>query len=118
MGCRIALFVVLGTVVFAGCASTATTTGTSGSRPSSVRVTRATWRHGEWPFTVASGVLACVHPPTIGAVTFTTGGTVYAVNGTAMDAHYADISPIWRRTSGPTPRVDIGGMVDQGLKLC
>ncbi|WP_419861751.1 DUF2511 domain-containing protein [Candidatus Palauibacter sp.] len=48
----------------------------------------------EWPFTVESGLLRC-SPPSV--VTFTSGGTTYAVNGTAMTVVGAGVAiePIW-----------------------
>ena len=87
-----------------------------------------------WPFTVQSGILACKNS----AVTFTTNGTTYAVNGIAGSRGYADIEPIWEYNwamleelgkalnvtaeealamAGPV-RISIGPIIDVGLKLC
>ena len=88
-----------------------------------------------WPFTVSSGRLAC----TMGsAVTFTANGTQYAVNGVASGRGYPDIEPIWKfnwkmyeeiakalnitveaakAQVGPV-RINIGPIINAGLKLC
>jgi hypothetical protein len=105
-----AVIVVVG-LVTAGCG------GGSGSSANTLDVSKATWHAGEWPFTVASGTLACVEPPADGAVTFAANGTTYAVNGTAADSGYKDIHPIWKRAGGGL-RVYIGDMIDKGLALC
>jgi hypothetical protein len=89
----------------------------SGGATHSIDVSAATWHVGEWPFTVSSGTLSCTQPPFPGAVTFSTGGGEYAVNGTALDSGFADIKPIWKRAGGGL-RVDIGDMIDRGLALC
>jgi hypothetical protein len=48
-------------------------------------------------------------------VTFNVEGTTYGING---DAHeYPAIDPIWRPVPGGE-RVNIGPMIDRGLKLC
>ena len=86
---------------------------------------RAVWitkhQYGKrWPFTVNAGGLACVH---YSSVIFTSRGITYAVNGTAKGEHrYANIEKIWRfnpaypRSFGL--RIDIGPIIDRGLKLC
>ena len=52
-------------------------------------------------------------------VVFTADGTEYGVNGTAMDAGYRKIAPIWKKDpTGLTPRVNIGDVIDRGLALC
>jgi hypothetical protein len=68
-----------------------------------------------WPLTVESGTLACEGA---GAVTFTTSGTTYAVNGMAqgMD-QYAEIDPIWADEGGGLKK-NIGPLIDRGLSLC
>lgn len=79
---------------------------------------------GEWPLTVKSGVLQCeeeiVSSFVVQRVTFTTpDGTVYAVNGHALDAGYPDIKPIWKKDPGSYGlRVNIGPLIDRGLRLC
>lgn len=71
----------------------------------------------EWPLTVPRGVLRCEG----GAVTFTaSGGTVYAINGTAMTRNAgADIHSIWRDSpDGLGLKINIGPLIDRGLDLC
>ena len=68
----------------------------------------------DWPLTVESGVLACEGA---GAVTFTTGGTTYAVNGLAQRT-YPEIDAIWADAPGPPPKKNIGPLIDRGLALC
>lgn len=80
----------------------------------SIEVSKTTWRDGEWPFTVPRGILGCTPP---GEVTFNVEGKVYGLNGTALDHGLPEVNPIWR----PAPeglKVDIGGMIDRGLKRC
>lgn len=71
-----------------------------------------------WPFTVESGVVRCVAPRN--EVVFSSGGTAYAVNGTAKaNDLYADIGSIWK--DDPTiagAKVSIGPILDLGLSLC
>ena len=65
--------------------------------------------------TVDGGTLACEGA---GAVTFTVGGTTYAVNGMASgNGQWPDIDPIWAKGSD-TPKKDIGPLIDRGLQLC
>ncbi len=79
---------------------------------------------GEWPLTVKSGVLQCeeeiVSSLVVQRVTFTTpDGVTYAVNGHALDAGYPDIKPIWKKEPGGYGlRVNIGPLIDRGLRLC
>jgi hypothetical protein len=70
-----------------------------------------------WPFTVDAGVLKCEGA---GEVTFTAGGTTYAVNGTATGAdNGVDIKPIWKKDPDfPGLRINIGPIITRGLKLC
>jgi hypothetical protein len=64
----------------------------------------------KWPFTVASGRLACTGP---GVVTFTANGKTYAVNGPAMsDKRNADIQEIWK------PYTPIHEIIKRGVELC
>lgn len=69
-----------------------------------------------WPLTVDDGVLACRDQ----AVVFTSGGTVYAINGTAKQrGDYADIAPIW--ADHPTIeglKKDLSPLLERGLALC
>src|SRR6266513_1723997 len=49
----------------------------------------------DWPLTVDHGTLRCEAPQ---SVVFTApDGSDYGVNGSAMDAGFRDIKPIWRR---------------------
>jgi hypothetical protein len=68
-----------------------------------------------WPLTVEAGTLACEDA---GAVTFTSDGTTYAVNGPAqaMD-RWPDIDAIWADAPGGFKK-NIGPLVDRGLALC
>jgi hypothetical protein len=72
-----------------------------------------------WPFTVDSGTLTCDGD----AVTFETGGTVYAINGFALQRAdvegWQDIgeSDIWIDIGGGL-KVYIGAVIDLGLMLC
>ncbi|MEX2645451.1 MAG: DUF2511 domain-containing protein [Gaiellaceae bacterium] len=72
-----------------------------------------------WPLTVSEGTLRCSGP---GAVTFESGGTVYAVNGTAEGLDMgADIEPIWAYETDPLaggPKKNIGALIEAGLALC
>lgn len=71
----------------------------------------------EWPLTVDHGELACTGA---GAVTFKTGATTYAVNGTARgQKKWPDIDPIWAdRNDGTDLKVNIGPLIDLGLAMC
>ncbi len=96
--------------------------------------------YGEkWPFTVKQGFVTCTEGS---SVIFLAGGNKYAVNGVAKSKGYRAIEPIWRydpemikmqkeiaksenkslkeirKIMGPTPRVNIGPILDLGLKLC
>ena len=60
----------------------------------------------DWPFTVDSGTLAC--RSLAKAVTFTAGGTTYAVNGTASTLQTAvPVDPIWAYAPPVATDVDI-----------
>lgn len=73
-----------------------------------------------WPLTVEDGVLAYDGSPGIGAVTLTTGGTTYAVNGIASQrGAYADIKSIWADDPNAAGlKKDIGPLIERGLALC
>ncbi|MFG2440867.1 hypothetical protein [Streptomyces sp. NPDC048508] len=124
------VFVVVVLAAFAACSSSGSDSG-SNDDPSSVRPTHArktdttggdglpvtASRFTEWPFTVTAGVLTC----TAGAVTFEpAGGPRYAVNGTAKDSGYPDISPIWAddKELGYGLKIDISEVLNKGLSLC
>jgi hypothetical protein len=82
----------------------------------SARVTRAHFGKA-WPLTVASGVVRCSGQ----AVTFTAAGRTYALNGVAEMQHpgWPQIERIWRKNPAiPGTRIDIGPIIERGLKLC
>lgn len=70
----------------------------------------------DWPLKVSGGILRCED----GAVTFTDGTTIYAVNGAAKDlGRGVDIDPIWAaEPSIPGAKKNIGPLLDRGLGLC
>lgn len=72
-----------------------------------------------WPFTVKSGTLSCV---SVSSVIFKANGRVYGVNGTALTHGYPRINPIWRLDPAYPKsyglRVNIGPIIERGLKLC
>ncbi len=74
----------------------------------------------EWAFTVDEGVLACDGKKGVGAVTFTTGGKTYALNGAAKQTNKYDlVDSIWAEdTSIKGAKKDIGTIIQRGLKLC
>ena len=89
----------------------------------------------KWPFTVEDGLLKCEAQ---GIVTFVTNGVEYAVNGLATASGFADIDPIWEYNEKLNQRmadsagisleqymqeqtvlrINIGTVLDDGLKLC
>jgi Protein of unknown function (DUF2511) len=83
-----------------------------------IEVSSKTWHEGEWPFTVPSGILGCTQPPFPGEVTFNVDGTVYGLNGTALDSGYKGVEPIWRPDPSDGLKVSVGRMIERGLKLC
>jgi hypothetical protein len=104
-------------MLLAGCSSSDSGSSLGGTSGKSIEVTEASWRDGAWPFTIDRGVLGCTKPPYPGEVTFNAEGKVYGLNGTALDQGLPEINPIWRH-EGAELRVDIGAMIDRGLKLC
>jgi len=107
----VALVVLSG--LLAGCSEASSSL--NGEEGKSIEVTRATWHDGQWPFTVPRGILGCHQPPFPGAVTFNVEGRTYGINGDATE--YPEVDPIWSPAPGGL-RVDIGPMIDRGLKLC
>jgi Protein of unknown function (DUF2511) len=103
-------FMVL-VLVLASCGSSTDADGDGGG---GLEVSRADFGR-DWPLTVKSGTLNCEGA---GAVTFTTNGTTYAVNGLAsgMD-QWPEIDAIWADASGGLKK-NIGPLIDRGLKLC
>ena len=72
-----------------------------------------------WPFTVNEGVLACEGSNGFGEVTFSAKGVTYAINGLARGTKkYQDFSKIWKSTGTSGLKVDIGPIIEMGLKLC
>lgn len=73
-----------------------------------------------WAFTVDEGVLACDGKNGVGAVTFTSGGKTYAVNGAAKQTKkYEPIDSIWADDpSIKGAKKNIGSIIERGLKLC
>mgnify|MGYP001588487369 CR=1 FL=1 len=100
------VFTLVATFALAGCSGTATT-----SSDHSREVSRDTFE-GTWPFTVSEGTLECNGS----AVTFTTDGVTYGVNGTSLSDH-ARPEAIWQDAEGGL-QVDMSDMIDAGLALC
>lgn len=61
-----------------------------------------------------NGILGCTKP---GTVTFNVDGTVYGLNGFALDHGYPAVDPIWK-SAEPGPKADLGPMIQNGLALC
>jgi hypothetical protein len=105
-------------VAATGCSSSGEgSSNLNGTKGKSIEVTKSTWHDGEWPFTVPRGILGCSRPPFPGEVTFNVEGTVYGLNGTGLDQGLPEVNPVWRSASGGL-KVDIGEMIERGLKLC
>jgi hypothetical protein len=76
---------------------------------------------GQWPFSVASGVVACKGQRSAGVATFRPEGsdTVYALNGTAISAGYPRPDPIWLDDpTAPGLKISIGWLTDYALAIC
>jgi len=87
-----------------------------GSAANRHNISNATFQ-GEWMLTVDSGELLCEAPNTV--IFIAPDGTKYAVNGTAKSRGYTDIQPIWKDNPQiPGTKVNIGSLIDEGLKLC
>ena len=95
-------------------------TSACSSAPGGVAVQASSY--GErWPLTVSEGLLECE----AGAVLFTSGGTTYAVNGTARGRkRWPDIDPLVRRQNLDSGRgmvvvnASVSPLIDDGLRLC
>lgn len=74
----------------------------------------------EWPLTVDEGVLRCDGPAAAGAVFFETKGRQYPVNGIARGrSNGIEIDEIWADDPDiPGAKLNIGVLIDRGLKLC
>lgn len=69
-----------------------------------------------WPFMVDAGTLHCDLP---NRVTFKTDGVAYGVNGAAVAYGFPPINPIWRNDpSIPGAKVNVGPLIERGLKIC
>lgn len=92
---------------------------TSTPAPDRAEISRATMGEA-WPFTVESGRLACKSlGGSVGAVTFTTGNTTYALNGIARTSgQYADGFEIQRFDSSGVASGDLNAVIARGLDLC
>jgi hypothetical protein len=103
--------------LLAGCGSSESGGGSSGSGGVDVSRSAFTTAGKKWPLTVDSGTVACESGH---RVTFTSAGKTYALNGTAKgDGRWADIGPIWADDgSGMGLKVDIGDLIDAGLARC
>jgi hypothetical protein len=87
------------------------------------RISRAEFGN-RWPFTVGEGLLRCEGQ----AVTFTSGGTTYAINGTALsrmkvEPTWREAREVWAREPNPQLpgvdlRKDISPIINLGLTLC
>jgi hypothetical protein len=118
------LWVIAALVALSGCGESAGSL--SGTKGKSIEVTRASWHDGKWPFSVSHGILGCHTPPFPGAVTFNVDGMTYWINGdagnVANEEHYEDVHPIWLKEpssyGGEELRVNIGGIISRGLRLC
>lgn len=97
-----------------GCSSASSSTSGDSAHSKEVSANQ----YGDaWPLTVDSGTLACDG----GAVTFTTtDGTVYPVNGTAMDQMQdgPDLHDIWANDPEVKGEKKYMVLIDDGLKLC
>lgn len=74
----------------------------------------------DWPLMVDEGVLACAGSGGVGAVTFSSGGTVYAVNGFAKQRNAGtDIAPIWADDPAIAGiKKNLSPLLERGLALC
>lgn len=91
--------------------------------PTAVHVTRKQYG-AEWPFThITAGTVVCIpRDGGIGEVIFTPdgGGRAFGLNGTALDAGYADIpAREWRKDPAiPGASVSIAPLRDPVAKAC
>lgn len=78
----------------------------------------------QWPLIVKSGLLQCEEEATSSFIfqrvwLTAPDGTVYGVNGTAQEAGYPGIDPIWKNDpAGYGLKINISPLIDRGLKLC
>lgn len=96
--------------------TTTTSTQPTVAAPNQPRglITEATWTDGEWPFTVADGVVQCAAE----RVAFTANRTMYALNGAARSAGLDDVAPIWKDDPSTGAKVGLGPVIAFGLTLC
>lgn len=87
-------------------------------RPNGATLLVACGNFGDaWPLTAERGALRCEE----GRIVFTSPeGREYGINGTALDAGYPRIDPIWKDapSSEYAPKMDLGPLLDRGLELC
>ncbi|MGW5018252.1 DUF2511 domain-containing protein [Streptomyces cacaoi] len=102
-----AAFVMSGVLLMAGC-------GGASDAESGEKVSASDVK--PWPLTVDEGELKCHGDEE--AVTFTVGGTEYALNGAAK-SKYKDIAPIWKGSSKiEGTKVPVTKLLERGRKLC
>ncbi|MEX0271031.1 DUF2511 domain-containing protein [Leptolyngbyaceae cyanobacterium UHCC 1019] len=85
--------------------------------PTSITISQQTWGD-EYPLTL-SGLLECESDS---AVVFKANGKLYAVNGAAKNKYGNTAMPIeevWKDSAKiPGAKMNISGVIDEGLKLC
>jgi hypothetical protein len=102
---------IIAALTLAGCGSGGGSSD-SGRSADPGKVSRADFG-ADWPLTVESGTLSCFNS----AVTFATGGDVYALNGLAsQEGGWADVHAIWAKDS--LGQKDMLPLIDRGLELC
>ncbi|GAA0928820.1 DUF2511 domain-containing protein [Streptomyces thermoalcalitolerans] len=110
---------VSGVLALTACSSSATADGGSKSVSTAEKSSEPAGYISErtikpWPFTVASGTLACSGQ----AVTFTIPEGTYGLNDAAQKKHPAP-DPIWADDpDNPGSRIPLTEVIDEGLKLC
>lgn len=71
-----------------------------------------------WPFTVASGRIACQRQQGLAVVTFEFDGTLYAVNAAARMRGYAQLRRIWALDTRTGRMKDVSPVAEFGRGLC
>lgn len=71
-----------------------------------------------WPFVVESGVIKCRGGQEYPMLVFATGGTDYAVNGTALEEYPSSNHLRGRDPQSEMPIGDLLAFIQYGLKLC
>jgi hypothetical protein len=70
----------------------------------------------QWPLTVDQGDVGCRHGEE--ALFRDADGTIYALNGAAVWAGYADLTSIWRLADDGVHRPDLELLLDAALGRC